>query len=511
MLKTSSGPPHYFWYDYIRILWAGRRWRHSPWSKSKYLANCKCRWCRLYFKAKKELRGRDVNPVGGGGGGGSFTIRCASCKASISGGICINCGPYAAVEYVSAPGYRLTCAVCGVGISSGLVCPNRCAATASINFAPGGVMTGGSRGAAVVPCTCVSCATPIPSGTCCSVACLFQYMPSLYIPSAGGCLDCGSGLAPTYHAGCMQAGRVTSYLPTPGPYGSNGLTQAQAAPPKKPIPVAGMQGYSEHGTPDDWDMAIGTIRGYRWFKIEIPESWAGVRSLSLGKKGYYDVTGKPDLQDSGMLELDDDEIPSLFGAYGGEWHDGVNEARCRRSISTRPGGGFHHEPPEIREACGCGFWAYFDENLRCDSVLSQWTQARAGMTGIAVLGCIEGSGRVIVGEKGFRSQYAKITALAVGQISVPGLMWWVQTARDRDSFGNSYTVAPGMGASGFKDFLRGSGYDTDSRVQCSDEELYVRLAKIEDMLSRKYPGARIMSSETTLRGFFPPDENYRSK
>jgi hypothetical protein len=249
-----------------------------------------------------------------------------------------------------------------------------------------------------------------------------------------------------------------------------------------------MQGYSEHGTPEDWDMAIGTIRGYRWFKIEIPESWAGVLIRSV-RPGYYDATGKPDVQDEGMRELADNELPSLFGAYGGQWEDGVNEAKCRRNLATRRGAGFNHEPPEIREACGCGFWAYFDENLPCSQVLSKWQQAGAGYRGIAVLGCVEGSGRVIVGEKGFRSQYAKIAALTIGQVAVSGLMYWTDPSQ------SGYGRGPG-------------GSYGNATVQCSDEELYARLAKIEDMLSRKYPSARIVSSEANLRGLFPPDKNY---
>jgi hypothetical protein len=249
-----------------------------------------------------------------------------------------------------------------------------------------------------------------------------------------------------------------------------------------------MTGYSEHGTPEDWDLAIGTIRGYRWFKIEIPESWTGVRNRQV-RQGYYDANGKLEVTDEGMLELSDNELPCLFGAFGGQWDDGVNEARCRRSMATRPGNRFHHEPPEIREACGCGFWAYFDENLPCSQVLSQWSQGGLGMRGIAVLGCVEGSGRVIVGEKGFRSQYAKIAALTIGQVSVPGLMYWTDTSQ------TGYGRGPG-------------GSYGAPHVQCSDEELYGRLAKIEDMLSRKYPSARVVSSENNLRGLFPPDKNY---
>ena len=497
----------YSWMDFFGLIRHSRQRRKNhreTWEKAAVFNWCKCRVCVEYY----EWKDSKMNSVGGGGGGawgtpggnpfsGSFIVRCATCKQGITGGLCSTCGPYAAIEYVASSGSgsssvnfasasgvgggggggssnavnRSTCAVCGARIAGGITCPGACNRV----LAPG--------------ILCRNCAVPIPSGTCCSLACLAIYMPALYIPTGGGCLDCGSGPAPTYHAGCTQAGRLTQYLPTPGPYGSAG-SPAPPAPPKKPIPVNGMQGYSERGTPDDWDMAIGTIRGYRWFKIEIPESWAGKRRREI-RQGYFDATGKPEVHDEGPRELSAIELPTLIGAYGGRWEDGVNEAKCRRSMSTRPGNGFTHEPPEIREACGCGFWAYFDENIQCSQVLSQWQQAQDGWTGMAILGCVEGSGRVIVGEKGFRSQFAQITALTIGQVAVPQLMYW-------DTGQGGYGMGPG------------GSYGTP-KVQCSDDELYARLAKIEDMLSRRYPNARIMSSEATLRGIFPPDKNYGSQ
>ena len=327
-----------------------------------------------------------------------------------------------------------------------------------------------------------------------------MYDPSVYISTAGGCLDCGSGLAPSYHSGCSMAGRVTGFLPIPGPFGSPGLTAAQAAPPKKPIPFSGMAGYSEAGTPDDWDLELGYIRGYRWFTTQIPESWAGVRHRSV-REGYYDVTGKPEIHDTGMIDLADHELPSMYGAFAGAWEDGVNTATCGKY-----GKSFAHEPPEVREACGCGFWAYFDQNLAVNSVLSGWHSSKRGTVGICVLGCVEGTGRVIVGEKGFRSQYAKIVGLAVGQPVIPELMWWKAVEENRDQYGNSYTAMPGSNGAGFSEFLRG-GEGVSSRIQCSDAEVYNRLAKIEDMLTRKFPSARIMSSEDTLRKMFPPDKS----
>jgi hypothetical protein len=262
-----------------------------------------------------------------------------------------------------------------------------------------------------------------------------------------------------------------------------------------------MAGYSEAGTPDDWDLELGYIRGYRWFTIQVPESWAGIRHREV-RTGYFDVNGQPEVYDEGPLDLPDENIQPLIGAYGGTWLDGVNTAQCTK----RGRGGFAHEPPEVREACGCGFWAYFDENLAVNSVLGSWNTVSNGTVGICVLGCVEGTGRVIVGEKGFRSQYAKIVGLTIGQASVPELMWWKSTDYAQDRYGNSYTVMPGSSGTGMKDFLR-NGSGTPYQVQCSDDEVYNRLARIEDMLGRKYPSARIVSSEDTLRKLMPPDRS----
>ena len=369
----------------------------------------------------------------------------------------------------------------------------------STSFHSGGIVAYGGSGGnpGLSPITCASCGTTIPSGVVCSLDCLKKYDTAIYIPMGVGCLDCGSGLAPSYHPGCSQQGRVTGYLPIPGPAGSPGLTAAQAAPQKKPVPFSGMAGYSEAGTPDDWDLELGYIRGYRWFSIKIPESWAGIRRRDV-RAGYYDVNGKPEINDEGMLDLPDEEIPLLTGAYGGTWQDGVNEAKCSKN---------GHEPPEVRgSGCGCGYWAYFDENLAVSSVLGGWNTVSNGTVGICVLGCVEGTGRVIVGEKGFRSQYAKIVGLTVGQAAVPDLMWWRSTEYAQDSFGNSYSVAPGSSGAGLADFIR-NGSGTPYQVQCSDEEVYNRLARIEDMLGRKYPSARIVSSEDTLRKLMPPDRS----
>jgi hypothetical protein len=56
--------------------------------------------------------------------------------------------------------------------------------------------------------------------------------------------------------------------------------------------------------------------------------------------------------------------------------------------------------------CGCGVWAYW----KLDS--GDVNRFSPTSRGLPVLGIIEGYGRVLLGEKGFRCQKAKIVALA---------------------------------------------------------------------------------------------------
>ena len=110
----------------------------------------------------------------------------------------------------------------------------------------------------------------------------------------------------------------------------------------------------------------------------------------------------------------------LAGAYGHIWCHGRNEARCGKSHPNR----WPHnvtwingEPVALEQPdrpneenhvpgdhCECGFWAYWDLKENFFSYDNGH---------ILVCGIIEGTGRVLIGERGFRSQYAEITALHV--------------------------------------------------------------------------------------------------
>ena len=283
------------------------------------------------------------------------------------------------------------------------------------------------------------------------------------------------------------------------------LTAKQKAGPLSKITTTGMQGYSEAGQPEGWDMAVGTVRGYRWWKLAVPESWCGVLRPS-GEPGHYDVNGKPVLPVITPEEFAEmGQLPRLTGAYGCSWADGRNEATCRKRTGlytdrySAP-----HEPPEYRESCGCGFWAYWDATLKAETVLPGWSDPRSDRKiNIAVFGAVEGSGRVIIGEKGFRSQYAKITALAIGAVSMPYLVWWAKPAGG----GGEFSHEDQYGARKTYRALGGGGPKPDM-VEASPDEVLARVARIEDALTRAYPSARILTSEQNLAAIYPPDNFY---
>lgn len=224
-----------------------------------------------------------------------------------------------------------------------------------------------------------------------------------------------------------------------------------------------MPGYSESGTPDDWDTAAGTVRGYRWWRVSIPLAWMG----------YPPPWDSVDLQGEWRKI-----VVGLTGARGHSWGSGLNTASCPEPL---------HRPPEHGHniPCGCGFWGYWRPGVTAASIVG-YPFTGCSYTKLTVTGCIEASGRVIIGERGFRSQHARITALAIGHES-------------RDFVSRDMRKLP--------THPLWDAYDPDA-AQVGAEEASVRLGRIEDVLSRSYPGARVLKSEESLFGEFPPDENY---
>lgn len=84
--------------------------------------------------------------------------------------------------------------------------------------------------------------------------------------------------------------------------------------------------------------------------------------------------------------------PLIYGSYGQYWEPGENRAVCR-GMEFVPE--FPHSAPH--RDCGCGFWAYWNPEP----------------LGLRIAGVVQGYGRTLIGEKGFRSERAVIKALTV--------------------------------------------------------------------------------------------------
>lgn len=240
--------------------------------------------------------------------------------------------------------------------------------------------------------------------------------------------------------------------------------------------MAGMQGFAEKGAPEGWDMALGTVRGFRWWQMHVPLIR---RSALLGPRGYG---GNPSL---GMLSPDsfrgryvnmytsmefgrDDSAWNVIRAFAkiqgmhcGEWRrqyadvNGRYRAACtphsflsftpHSFLSFTPGTGvpYTHLSAVPDPECSCGFWAYWDglpvSDFDCSLPALRFSKSLGYALTLPVGGVIEGSGHTIIGEKGFRCEYAKITDLAVG-LAGPGVFY------DQDAIWRTQNYYFGAGA-----------------------------------------------------------------
>lgn len=161
---------------------------------------------------------------------------------------------------------------------------------------------------------------------------------------------------------------------------------------------AGMEGFGNDSEPrdtssDEWPFATGSVVGYRWWTYEV-------------HKGYC-----PRRQDALSNCLCGICHPVLSGSFDTEWQGSRLDAVCKGTgITWTP-----HWTQQIvnmkckrvldyPSTCGCGIWAYWRLPHSAKSV--------SGYS-YPVGGRIEGSGRVVIGERGFRCERARITHLAV--------------------------------------------------------------------------------------------------
>lgn len=130
-----------------------------------------------------------------------------------------------------------------------------------------------------------------------------------------------------------------------------------------------------------------------------------------------------------MFEVDVDGLHSIAQPY--LWTPGENEALCFASPKVSRGRSAWRNGPDGLErvelpdaghgripdpSCGCGFWIYASENVARDRLMHRPTHPHASRYGDfggrdVVLAEVDGSGRIIEGEDGWRCEYAQIVAL----------------------------------------------------------------------------------------------------
>jgi hypothetical protein len=131
----------------------------------------------------------------------------------------------------------------------------------------------------------------------------------------------------------------------------------------------GEPGFAEQGQAPEPGFAMGSVTGYRWWALPRPDGPAG-----------------------GSWE------PGELRGMHGTWGPGLLTARC---IGDLTGGAPEHGPAAVPEdTCSCGFWGYWEVPPR---------HSMGAM--LPVLGVIEGTGKTLIGETGFRCAQAKIRAL----------------------------------------------------------------------------------------------------
>lgn len=246
--------------------------------------------------------------------------------------------------------------------------------------------------------------------------------------SSGG----GGGGSSSFASGGVvsPSGLAVPSLPSPAPRGSG----------------AGMTGFAEAGA-SEFAFAAGSVLGLRQWTLTSP-----------------DFRGDPHNAASNW------PVVALRGATGYSWPPGVLEAQCNN--------GYPHPPPtdvdpNTGSRCGCGCWAYWD----MEALAVSHSVTTSGNS-LPVLGVIEGYGRVLLGSSGFRSQKAKIVALAPA--------FAIQTELSPRRYGR---IDPASDADPYLAYAEQR--KTEERAQ---QHADAWLAMIQDRLGTLYPGAQVFAT-----------------
>lgn len=244
-------------------------------------------------------------------------------------------------------------------------------------------------------------------------------------------------------------------------------------PPGTGFGRAGRLGLTED--PAEPDLVLGAVTGYRWWTLAAPDF--------NGDPARADETWPRDL---------------LRGQYDA-WQPGVNAAECKVAGPPR-----RHYPETVPdEACGCGFWAYW---------LPQWHKLSEVRT-VAVFGVVKGSGKVLIGEQGFRAARARplavhlpftlaVRATAYQRRPEPDL---ARALRKAGFTGAVHTYRGGAGPGELELTYRDVTAAQDPEGHALAEAW---MAVLGDRLAQVYPGVDVCETRDLLLAKYPPDPNY---
>jgi len=269
-----------------------------------------------------------------------------------------------------------------------------------------------------------------------------------------------------------------------------------------------MQGFSDR-EPEDWDMAVGTVRGYRWWTMLVPVTSDAQHIAALDSGEYFSGEYLSWSPLAGRC--------TIQGMHGGQWarmfsENGRYRARCSAdrflyfTSSASPVPTAPHVSETIEAGCGCGFWAYWKElPMEWDACVPY--ARRDSVDGyhltIPLAGVIEGSGKTVIGERGFRCEYARVTDLT---LSLDG---------DCVYYDNIYANYGGnSSAFGTPDFaFGGSPRNYGSFASFADGKLHTDFGVMRAVL--KAAARKILGYDATWHQDIPdlmrncaPDENY---
>lgn len=241
------------------------------------------------------------------------------------------------------------------------------------------------------------------------------------------------------------------------------------SPPPQRGAAAGQPGFDGSG---EFDFAAGKARGYRWWTVP----------------GYQ--TACPCCYPTGPV-IPPLEFTHIEGATGYAWPPGIIQAQCNRWL--------HHQPPVERDYvgdCGCGFWAYWDFQVY-------------NLGGLPVAGVIEGTGRTLIGELGFRCQRARIVALHVPFDNILRIYLSALPAKDNSGTLRIGSVVLRRGAVDTFYALGGSKpvprrEDSERSAGTAEALASLRAAQIEARLMKLYPEAEVFATLPAMLLKYPP-------